>query len=111
MPAARPTKVPLGPIQMTPLAWGAWLGVITLVLDQITKIWFLTAAGRPLFTVPESFGPGPSFDILPFMNFTLVWNRGMSYGLLQAETALAGGFSRLLRWLLCQCWLVAHPHT
>jgi len=84
-------KIALGPLQLTPLGWGALIGIATLILDQLTKIWFLVAAGRPLFAAPENFQPGPSFDVLPFLNFTLVWNRGMSYGLLQAETALGRG--------------------
>jgi signal peptidase II len=70
-----------------PVLWGAGVAVVTFALDQLTKIWFLLYVGRPLFTPPPGFVPGPSIEILPFFSFTLVWNRGMSYGLLPVDSA------------------------
>lgn len=67
---------------------GAGVALGTLALDQLTKIWWLMAINFPLFTPPDSFASGPSFDVLPFFNFTMVWNLGMSYGLLQADSPL-----------------------
>jgi len=67
---------------------GAGIAAFTFLLDQATKIAFLSGIGRPLFTPPDSFFAGPSIELAPFFSLTLVWNQGMSYGLLQAETGL-----------------------
>ncbi|MEM8664965.1 MAG: signal peptidase II [Pseudomonadota bacterium] len=50
------------------------LGAI-FVADQLTKLWILHRV---------DFSAGP-IEALPFLNFTLVWNRGISYGLFQTE--------------------------
>ncbi len=78
----------LGPIRLSPLALGLWIAGLTLALDQLTKIVFMRIIGRSLFVPPETFASGPSTEILPFFSFTLVWNQGMSYGLLQTESAV-----------------------
>ena len=57
------------------------LAAAILVLDQATKIMVL---GIPPETLPVT--------LLPVLDITLVWNRGISYGLLQQEG--------LGRWLL-----------
>ncbi|MEM8553165.1 MAG: signal peptidase II [Pseudomonadota bacterium] len=49
--------------------------VAIFVADQITKLWVLHGA---------DFSAGP-IPALPFMDITLVWNRGISYGLFQTE--------------------------
>ena len=59
----------------------ALLGVV-LVADQLTKLWVLDSGVLD----------GGARRILPFLDVTLVWNRGISYGLLQTEGAG--------RWLL-----------
>jgi len=74
--------------RLSPTALGALVAGGTFILDQLTKIVFLLNIGRPLFTPPASFGAGPSIPVIPTINLTLVWNQGMSYGLLQAESAL-----------------------
>jgi len=73
---------------ISPVVLGALVAGVTFILDQATKIAFLLSIGRPLFTPPESFAAGPSIPVIPTINLTLVWNQGMSYGLLQAESAL-----------------------
>lgn len=72
----------------SPVQLGVFVAGLTFLADQLSKIAFLSGIGRPLFTPPATFAAGPSIDVLPFFNFTLVWNQGMSYGLLQAESAL-----------------------
>jgi signal peptidase II len=64
----------------TALRLGLAIAALTLVLDQITKLWVLfgyrlTEQGR--------------VSVLPFMDFVMVWNRGISYGLFQQD-ALVG---------------------
>lgn len=69
---------------MTPSRLGALVGVATLVLDQATKLWLLLVVD---IAARQPIALGPFVDIL------LVWNRGISYGLFQQESALG-------RWLL-----------
>jgi signal peptidase II len=62
-----------------------------LVLDQVVKLAFLYGAGWI-----DTLGQGPNgirIGILPFFDVVMVWNRGISYGLFQAETDFH-------RWLL-----------
>lgn len=68
----------------TPAVRGASLALLlaTLALDQASKLWILHRA---------DFSGGP-IEVLPVLDITLVWNRGISYGLLQTD-----GWSR---WLL-----------
>lgn len=80
-------KFGLGPLRLSPLALGLVVAVITFGLDQLSKIAFLSSLGRPLFAAPSSFASGPSIEVLPIFNLTLVWNQGMSYGLLQTDSA------------------------
>jgi signal peptidase II len=75
-------------LRLSPVMLGGFVAGVTFLVDQLTKIAFLSGIGRPLFTPPVSFAAGPSIDVLPFFNLTLVWNQGMSYGLLQAESAV-----------------------
>ena len=53
--------------------------LLTLVLDQATKLW--------LYFVVDIAVRAP-IQVAPFLDITLVWNRGISYGLLQQSTEL-----------------------
>jgi len=74
--AAAPARPQTGRTVMLALVAGLF------VADQVTKLWVLHGA---------DFSNGP-IRVLPFMDITLVWNRGISYGLLQQDG--------LGRWLL-----------
>ena len=73
-----------------PASAGNWspIGILAALavaaLDQASKFWLLHAFDL------ESRG---RVKVLPFFDFVLTWNRGISYGLLQQETALG-------QWLL-----------
>ena len=68
---------------VTPYGWMAYgLAMLTVVLDQLSKAWIL---GTGLV-------PGESIRILPFFKLSLVYNPGISFGLLAASGAG--------RWLL-----------
>lgn len=60
------------------------LALAMLVLDQITKHWVLFVYDLPSRVSEPVFGP---------LSLTMVWNRGVSFGLLRADQDLT-------RWLL-----------
>lgn len=65
-------------------SWGAAVAVAALLLDQAHKLWMLGP-----FAIEER-GRVP---LTPFLDIVMVWNRGVSYGLLTQESDLG-------RWLL-----------
>ena len=65
-----------GPFSRIGYIWAAW----AFVLDQGHKWWMLNITGIRL---------GDRIPITPFLDFILVWNKGVSYGLFQQES-LAG---------------------
>ncbi|MCV6639333.1 signal peptidase II [Candidatus Albibeggiatoa sp. nov. NOAA] len=62
------------------LAW-VWISIIVVILDQVSKIWADTTLvfGQPV-------------EILPFLNFTLLYNTGVAFSFM----ADAGGWQRWL---------------
>ena len=67
------------PIRYSPARLGAFVGLITLVLDQLSKLallhWVDIETAQPIV-------------VNAFFNLVLVWNRGISYGLFQQDSAL-----------------------
>jgi signal peptidase II len=61
------------------LAWALGLAALIVGADQASKAWVLY--GLDLETVG-------SIPIWPFLSFTMVWNRGISYGLFAQEGPL-----------------------
>jgi signal peptidase II len=76
---------------MTPARLGAVAGLLTLALDQATKVYTLRVFDLPV---------REPFEITPFLNLIVVWNRGISYGLFQQEGDLG-------RWVLIAVSLAA----
>ena len=64
--------------------FGLTLAAVILLLDQASKLWLLFG-----YRLGEQ---GP-VHLLPGVDLVLTWNRGISYGLFQQDTALG-------RWLL-----------
>ena len=56
------------------------LAAVVIVLDQVSKFWILN-----VFDLPSK-GLVP---VTSFFNLTMVWNRGVSFGLFRAEVDLA----------------------
>jgi signal peptidase II len=53
-----------------------YVAVVTLILDQLSKVWILDILDLPdKFSVPV---------IAPILRLTMVWNPGVSFGLLRA---------------------------
>ena len=70
---------------------GAVIAAIVFIIDQASKWWLLGP-----FAIAEK-GRVP---VAPFVDFVLVWNRGISYGLFQQDGDLG-------RWVLVAVKLVA----
>lgn len=60
------------------------LAALVIVLDQLSKFWILE-----IVRLPERL----SIPVLPVFSLTMVWNRGVSFGLLRADEDVG-------RWLL-----------
>jgi len=69
---------------MTPSRLGLAAALVTLVLDQATKLWLLFGLDLPL---------REPVRLAPFLDLIVVWNRGISYGLFQQNSELG-------RWAL-----------
>jgi len=65
------------------------LALAVLILDQISKFWVLE-----VFRLPER----GSVELLPVLSLSMVWNRGVSFGLFQSDDAG--------RWLLAAFSLI-----
>jgi lipoprotein signal peptidase len=60
---------------------GLLLGLVVLLADQASKYWVLHGA---------NLSDGHFLVLLPVLNFVLVWNRGVTFGMLNAPGALNG---------------------
>jgi signal peptidase II len=72
------------------LTLGLGLALVILIVDQVTKWWML----RGVFGLEGQIAAGmlaPRLEVTGFLNFTLVWNYGVSFGMFSAESAA-------LRW-------------
>ncbi len=54
------------------LKLGLLVAALVVLADQLVKLWVLAALGSP----------SRSVEVAPFFDLTLVWNRGISFGLL-----------------------------
>jgi signal peptidase II len=70
---------------------GLMIAIITLALDQASKLWVLFSFDLPL---------KGRVAMAPFVDFVMVWNRGISYGLMQQDGDLG-------RWFLIALTVVA----
>jgi len=64
---------------MTPRHAGIAVAVLALLLDQLSKNLLLYGLHF------RELGPIAHIDVTPFFDLVMVWNRGVSYGLLQAN--------------------------
>ena len=60
-----------------PARFGAAVALLTLALDQASKLYFL---------VVDVLSLREPLVLAPFLDLIVVWNRGISYGLFQQET-------------------------
>ena len=62
---------------ITAWAWRAYaIAAVVLILDQLSKYWILSVV---------RLGEGATMEVLWPLQFTRIWNEGVSFGLLQAQ--------------------------
>jgi signal peptidase II len=76
---------------MTPARLGALTTIVTLALDQASKLYLLFGYELPL---------KEPVVLAPFLELIVVWNRGISYGLFQQDSELG-------RWALFAVMIAA----
>lgn len=76
---------------MKPFAMGLAIALVTLVVDQVSKLWLYLGTDLVL-TQP--------WQVAPFTDFVVVWNHGVSYGMFQQDSDSG-------RWLLVGLSVVA----
>jgi len=77
-------------VKLTKPQIGYAIAVAVLALDQAVKAYFLYGLN---WIASRDGLPVQPIDVTPFFSFVMVWNQGISYGLLQAS-------SDFERWLL-----------
>ena len=85
------TARPKWPLWSSSAAFMLRWSLVLLVLDQATKLWILYG-----LQLQES----DQIAVTPFFDLVLVWNRGISYGLLQQQSDIG-------RWLLAGVGIAA----
>lgn len=88
--------------------WGRYSGIgllvalITFVADQLSKYWIVQIFWPQIGCDPLNFAKAHlcQFTVTPFMDFTMAWNKGVSYGLLAQDSDLG-------RWALIGFSVVA----
>ena len=61
---------------------GLVIALIVIVADQVSKYWILE-----IVNLDEPAPLGRSIPVLPFFNLSMVWNRGVSFGLFAGDSA------------------------
>ncbi|KAA2235113.1 signal peptidase II [Salinarimonas soli] len=89
---------------MTASRLGLAIAILTLVLDQASKLFLLFGYDLPA---------NQPVTVARFLEFVVVWNRGISYGLFQQENDLGRWILIVLSlaasiWLTLWLWRTAH---
>ena len=93
---------------MTFSVWGRYSGfglliaLITFLADQLSKYWIVQIFWPQTGCDPLNFAKAHfcSYRVTPFMDFTMAWNTGISYGLLAQDSDWG-------RWLLTLFSIIA----
>jgi len=86
--------------RIKPPMLGGLIAAFIIVIDQIVKMWILYGIELPIRR---------TIEVLPFFSLTMVENRGVSFGMFQADgigrwllSAFALGVAAMLAWWLRQ---------
>lgn len=75
-------------LRQIPSFWGLWFPLIIVVVDQITK-WAATSAfNKPMSVCASEPYINVTREVSPVVDLSLLCNQGVSWGLLQGDSAL-----------------------
>ena len=80
---------------------GLWLSAVLAVADQASKWWILL----------DIMNPPRAIEVLPFFNLVLVWNQGISFGMLQTGAEIGRWALIALAGVVCGMLLVMFRDT
>lgn len=72
--------------------WGIPVIIAVIVLDQLTKAWVLATPDFRALECLEGIARCGRIEISPLFDFSMTWNRGVSFGVMQSDG--------IARWLL-----------
>jgi signal peptidase II len=96
--------------------WGVPLILAIIILDQLTKAWVLATPELNALNCLQDNILCRKIEISPLFDFSMTWNRGVSFGVMQAEGLARWGLFALIGaiavgftlWLLrADRWLTA----
>ena len=76
---ADPARRGRGDKRQALLRFGVALALLVVLFDQLTKWWALGTLGEPPRLI----------EVTSFLNFVVVWNRGISFGLMDSDSSVA----------------------
>jgi len=83
-------------------AYGFVIPVIVVILDQWSKIAVLRSFDVPLNICEIGFARGAyQHNILPFLDFSLLCNQGISWGLLQGDSSIKRWGLTIFAFAMC----------
>jgi signal peptidase II len=65
--------------------WGIPLIVVLVALDQLSKAWVLATPDFRALDCLNGIAPCGRIEVSPLFDFSMTWNRGVSFGAMQAE--------------------------
>ena len=71
--------------------WGVPLILALIALDQMTKAWVLGNSAFNAMNCLDGAQPCGEIQVSGIFDFSMTWNRGVSFGALQAEGLARGG--------------------
>lgn len=71
------------------LRFGLILAAVVIVVDQLTKWWILGPMDFSPLGCLQMIGPCGFIEVSPIFDLRMVWNRGVSFGLLRADADMA----------------------
>lgn len=72
--------------------WAIPLIVVIVVLDQLSKAWVLATPDFRALECLDGLARCGAMELSPVMDFSMTWNRGVSFGAMQADG--------IARWIL-----------
>ncbi|HER27232.1 MAG TPA: signal peptidase II [Rhodospirillales bacterium] len=83
---------------------GLWIALTVVIVDQLSKWWIVSMVMQPPRVIP----------VLPFFNLVMGWNRGVSFGLFNSDSALNDWLLPLIAlvivaFLLAWMWRAEKP--